>query len=140
MRVFGPQGTAAPSSIKRKSKPGSSGEAFSVAPQEEKSAAPITGAGPLAALDSLLALQGVGTPTDSPSRGLKRAHDLLDLLDGVQIGLLTGRLPKAKLTQLVNALARARETVSDIRLQSVLDEVELRAAVELAKLQQEGVA
>jgi hypothetical protein len=95
----------------------------------------VAGPGPIAALDSILALQGLEDSTDSRSKGLKHGEQLLDMLDQVRDGLLAGGIPRATLNRLANAVSRRHEQFADPRLQSVLDEIELRAHVELAKLE-----
>jgi len=52
----------------------------------------------------------------------------------VRVGLLTGRVPKATRERLVTQIAQRRSTGGDPRLGQLLDEIELRARVELAKL------
>ena len=63
-----------------------------------------------------------------------RAEDMLDHLDDIRLGLLMGAIPISKLTSLVQVVKDQRDQVDDPRLASVLDEIEVRAAVELAKL------
>jgi len=48
--------------------------------------------------------------------------------------LLAGSVPKDRLIQLAQMVRARRDTVSDPRLATILDEIELRAEVELAKL------
>jgi len=123
--------------VRRVSKgPGHTGESFSVSTvQEEPHAAVVAGPGPIAALDSILALQGLEDSTDGRSRGLKYGEQILDMLDQVRDGLLAGGIPRATLNRLANAVSRRHDQFADPRLQSVLDEIELRAHVELAKLE-----
>lgn len=114
----------------------SSGSTFSVSSaSEEPHAQVVSGPGPIAALDSILALQGMDDSTDGRSKGLKHGEQLLDMLDQVRDGLLAGGIPRATLNRLANAVTRRHEAFADPRLQSVLDEIELRAHVELAKLE-----
>ena len=109
---------------------------FSVSsPPEEPVASMVSGPGPIAALDSILALQGMDDTTDGRSRGMKHGEHLLDMLDQVRDGLLAGGIPRATLNRLANAVTRRQEQFADPHLQSVLDEIELRAHVELAKLE-----
>jgi hypothetical protein len=98
-------------------------------------AASVSGPGPIAALDSLLALQGVGDATSGRSKGLARGSQLLDMLDEVRDGLLSGTMPRATLSRLAHAVSQREDHFADPGLQSVLDEIELRARVELAKLE-----
>lgn len=125
------------SSVRRAAKSaGPSGSSFSVSSApEEPHANVVAGPGPIAALDSILALQGLEDSTDGRSRGLKHGEQLLDMLDQVRDGLLAGGIPRATLNRLANAVTRRHEQFADPRLQSVLDEIELRAHVELAKLE-----
>jgi hypothetical protein len=98
-------------------------------------AASVSGPGPIAALDSLLALQGVGDATSGRSRGLARAGHLLDMLDEVRDGLLSGTMSRATLSRLAHAVGQRQNHFADPGLQPILDEIELRAHVELAKLE-----
>ena len=113
-----------------------SGGSFSLSStQEETHASMVSGPGPIAALDSILALQELEDSTEGRSRGLKHGEQLLDMLDQVRDGLLAGGIPRATLNRLANAITKRHEQFADPRLQSVLDEIELRAHVELAKLE-----
>ena len=60
---------------------------------------------------------------------------MLDLLDDVRLGLLEGTIPASRLIALADTVRGKRDEVSDPRLAEVLDEIELRAAVEAAKVQ-----
>jgi hypothetical protein len=84
-------------------------------------------------MDSLLALQGVPDGTEGKRRAVRRAGDMLDLLDDIRVGLLEGTLPLGKLQGLLHVVQTRREAVADPALSAVLDEIELRAQVELAK-------
>lgn len=88
------------------------------------------------ALGGLLALQEVSDPLEERRRGTARGDDLLAKLDQIRLGLLTGRIPEQNLKALVKTLRDDGVSVSDPGLRSVLEEIELRAAVELAKLGQ----
>lgn len=99
-------------------------------------AASVAAPGPLTALESILTLQNVDDAASGPSKSVAHGEQLLDLLDNVRDGLLSGGIPRTTLNQLANAVSRRHETFADPKLQSVLDEIELRAKVELAKLEQ----
>lgn len=81
-----------------------------------------------------LSLQEVGGASLGRSRGLARGTKLLDLLDGIRHGFLTGTIPADRLSALLGAVKAERDHVADPRLAQILDEIERRAAVELAKL------
>jgi hypothetical protein len=96
----------------------------------------VSGPGPIAALDSILTLQAMDDSTDGRSKGMAHGEQLLDMLDQVRDGLLAGGIPRTTLNRLANAVSRRHESFADPKLQTVLDEIELRAHVELAKLEQ----
>ena len=98
-------------------------------------AAALTGSGPIAAVETILALQGVEDSTGGQARGFAHGDQLLLLLDEVRDGLLAGGIPKLTLNRLAQAVAKRREGFADTRLQTILDEIDLRARVELAKLE-----
>ena len=123
------------SAVKRKSQDSSSG-GFSVSTPAETHAQFVAGPGPIAALDSILMLQGMDDSTQGKSKGLQHGEHLLDLLDSVRDGLLAGGIPRATLNKLAAAVTRRHEVFADPKLQDVLDQIELRAHVELAKLEQ----
>jgi hypothetical protein len=138
MEVNGPGKVDRASGIRRGGKTASAagGSTFTVSSApEEPHAGVVAGPGPIAALDSILALQGMDDSTDHRSKGLKHGEQLLDMLDQVRDGLLAGGIPRATLNRLANAVTRRQEQFADPRLQTVLDEIELRAHVELAKLE-----
>ncbi|MDY0882831.1 flagellar assembly protein FliX [Dongia soli] len=68
------------------------------------------------------------------SRAKQRGESILDQLEEIRLGLLLGVIPMAKLEGLAQLVRAKREQFQDPELQSILDEIELRAAVELAKL------
>jgi hypothetical protein len=111
-----------------------SGETFHVdSPGSARSSAPLTQSAPLTAVDTLLALQAVPEASEGRRRAVRRAGDMLDLLDEIRVGLLEGTVPEGKLKGLLRVVQSRREAVADPRLSAVLDEIELRAEVELAK-------
>ena len=121
-------------SIRRSARGQAAGGGFSVgvdAVDEGHAAARTAG---LAPLSPLYALQEVPDATARRARALRQGHDVLDRLDDLRMALLGGTLSGDRLQSLVEAVRAQRETVADPRLAAVLDEVELRAAVELAKL------
>jgi hypothetical protein len=86
-------------------------------------------------VEALLALQDVGSPTERKRRAVRRAGRILDTLDALKIGLLEGEISGADLDRLRRAVRDERDNTDDPALEAVLDEIELRAAVEVAKLE-----
>lgn len=95
-------------------------------------------AGPatLAGLDAVLLLQ---TETDTPQerrrRAARRGHDLLDGLDRLKASILGGRVGAGELRAVASRLAERAGSSGDPRLDGLMAEIELRTAVELAKLE-----
>jgi hypothetical protein len=103
---------------------------------------PATTAGPAAcaapaAIASLLALQDMaGAP--SPREVQQRAETLLQRLDRLHADLLDGRIDAGQLQQMADALRQPRPESGDRRLDDIVDAIELRVEVELAKWSGEG--
>jgi Class II flagellar assembly regulator len=134
MEIKGP-GRIETSVVKRKAPAGAPASAFTIEEHGESHAQIVAGPGPIAALDSILMLQGMDDSTQGKSKGLAHGEQLLDLLDSVRDGLLAGGIPRATLNKLAAAVTRRHEAFADPKLQDVLDQIELRAHVELAKLE-----
>lgn len=86
-------------------------------------------------VEAMLALQDVESPTERKRRSVRRAGHLLDQLDGIKVALLGGDLSANQLDSLARAVREQRSATDDPQLEAVLDEIETRAAVELAKLE-----
>lgn len=137
MKVTGPGSTQSSSSVRRARRPGEGeGSKFADQIRGEEPAAPasVSAATPLTPLDALLAVQEAGSSTQGRSKGLIRGGRMLDLLDDVRHGLLRGTVPVSKLESLLGLVRNQRDRIDDPRLAEILDEIEVRAAVELAKL------
>ncbi len=137
MEIKGP-GKVETSSIRRASRPaGTSSSTFTLADAPETVRGQVvSSAGPLTAVDNILMLQGVDDSLSGRSKGLVHGEELLDMLDEVRDGLLSGGIPRRTLNKIANAVSKRQDGFADPKLQNVLDEIELRAKVELAKLEQ----
>ncbi len=94
----------------------------------------VSGTAASVAIDPLLAIQEVADVAFDAARAKARGDAILDRLDELRHGLLMGHLPKQKLRELTSLVRAERVNVQDRRLSDVLDQIELRAEVELAKL------
>ena len=101
--------------------------------QASEAVGSVHSASPLASIEGLLGLQDVGSSTDGRSKGLARANDMLDMLEGIRRGILLGALSSTDLRRLADMARNGRDKGADPRLDAVLEEIELRAEVELAK-------
>ena len=115
------------------------GEGFRIAgasaPAAPAQVSSVSGAGGVMGVEALIALQDVESPTERKRRSVRRAGHLLDELDKLKIALLGGDLGPGQLDALARAVREQRSSTDDPRLEAVLDEIETRAAVELAKLE-----
>ena len=110
--------------------------AFASDLEGETPAAASVGAGAsLGQVDALLALQEVPDSLVGDAGAKRRGEELLEELEQLRLGLLAGVLPREGLDRLTRLLAERRGEIDDPRLAAVIDEIELRAAVELAKLE-----
>lgn len=112
-----------------------SGAKFSVTEEEVEvataSAVPL--ASPIGSIDVIMALQGVGDSTDQNEKTAQKGEDLLEKLDEIRHGLLMGNVSPQKLLQLKETLASYKISGSDPKLAEIVKDIEVRAAVELAK-------
>lgn len=116
---------------------GRTGSGMAFVPAGEDNAVRVAGAAPMAAaadIDAILALQAVEDPAVAKKkRAMRRGASLLDMLDAIKADLLIGRVGADQLDQLMVLLGEVRER-SMPGLDAVLDDIELRVRVELAKL------
>lgn len=97
---------------------------------------PTVEGGGVGAVESVFALQEVPNSTDGRSRAILRdyGNDLLDRLDDLRLGILNGAYSKERLAELAQNLRKKRQNSEDSRLNEIIEEIELRAEVEIAKL------
>jgi len=139
MKVSGVGSGAPTGGARRTDKTTSKGEfkqALANAIEPADNAAPMEASASVGVVDALFTIQAVAEPTEREARRrlVRRGEDLLDRLEEVRHGLLVGSVSKDKLVALAQLVRSRREGCGDPRLAAVLDEIELRAEVELAKL------
>lgn len=88
-----------------------------------------SGVAPAAGVSAVLAA-GDGGPT---GRAVARAEAVVSALDGLRLAMLEGGSGEAATAMLKRVSGRARDATGDERLEALLDAVDVRAAVELAK-------
>ena len=89
----------------------------------------------VASLEAMLSLQEIVDPAERRRRAVKRGHRLLDELDGLKLALLDGAVTRSDVSRLTGLIADRRESSGDPGLDDVLSQIDVRVAVELAKLQ-----
>ena len=89
----------------------------------------------LSGIGSILAAQELSEDQNHSSNKqmIRFATDILDRLDEVQRDILLGNLSKDRLIKLAQQLRSKKREVSDPALLQIIKDIELRAAVELAK-------
>ena len=100
-----------------------------------RAAMPVPEPPPLTAIDTLIALQEVPDMMAGKAKAARRGRDMLDLLEDIRDGLLQGGISRATLNRLLQLVNVKREEFADPGLSALLDDIELRARVELAKFQ-----
>ena len=141
MRVTG-YGTIRPATTTRRTgaASSSSGSSFAdvlAAAQGEGAGASthISDVAATAAMGGLFALQEITEEEKRRSRWIKRGKDMLSSLDKLRAQLLMGEIPAHMLSELAENLAQEKEEITDPRLMMIIEDIELRVAVELAKLE-----
>ncbi|MGF1591683.1 MAG: flagellar assembly protein FliX [Kiloniellaceae bacterium] len=91
------------------------------------------GAAPVHSLSALLAVQEVDDSVEGRARARRRGADLLDQLEELRLAIALGEVPLAQLENLAKLLAQRQAAADDPKLAQIINEIEIRAAVELAK-------
>ena len=101
-----------------------------------ESAQAVDTVAPAGAVDALFAVQEVPDATDGRSRKVLQqfGDELLDSLDDLRLAILAGAISKEKLAELAQKLRQKRQDSDDPRLNEIIEEIELRCEVEVAKL------
>ena len=137
MKVSGTSGVGAAGGAGKAKPAGGEGFQLNQAPAAAGAAqvARAGGVGGVMSVDAILALQDIGGPLERKRRAVSRAGRILDVLEDVKIALLSGDVSVNDLERLQKAVRDERLSTDDERLEGVLNEIETRAAVELAKLE-----
>jgi hypothetical protein len=144
MKVEGPRGPSSVQPKKTAKTERSSGAGFAAAlgkvsggDEAPESAAGVDVASGVAGVDGIFAAQSVdagGAGPEERKRRAARGAEILDRLEEIRRGLLMGAIPKDRLAELARIVREKREKGADPVISRLLDEIELRAEVELAKL------
>jgi len=137
MKIEGPKQTGAASKSKKSSKTSGTGSFSDFIASGPKESAATSATQSIASVDALLAIQGAEDPTERASRGRmrERAMSVLEELDKIRLAMLGGNLTIGHMVDIADVVASHRERVNDPKLTAIMDEIDLRAQVELAKMQ-----
>lgn len=136
MRVSGPGRVGSTQKARGSKSASKTGKKFSV-PEDAAETVPtsnVASASPITSIDAILALQGVDDSASGNKKALTKGQDLLDRLDEIRHGLLLGSIPVDRLKRLQETLNSIEVSATDPKLAEIVKEIEVRAAVELAKL------
>lgn len=91
----------------------------------------------IASVDILLAAQSVDDATQGKAKrqAKQRATSILDKLNNLKVAIVSGKVTIGHMISIADVVASHRETITDPELTAILDEIDLRAHVELAKLE-----
>jgi hypothetical protein len=140
MKIDGPKSSSEISKKKNAKKTSSGDGAFGAMLGGSDSASGAGGmsmSSNIAGVDALLMAQAADDPLQGKAkRQMKeRATSILDKLNDLKIAMVSGKVTIGHMISIADVVASHRETITDPELSAILDEIDLRAHVELAKLQ-----
>jgi hypothetical protein len=94
----------------------------------------VSSTGRISAVDSIISIQEISAESNGKNNAQKRASKMLEKLEDIRVGLLLGEIPRSNLEELSEVVRSTREESIDSNLSEILDDIELRARIELAKL------
>jgi hypothetical protein len=83
-------------------------------------------------LDAILALQAVEDPLFAKRKTVRRGRSLLDHLEALKADVVLGKVSEARLDRMLFLVRQAKEQVNP-ELDALIEDIELRVLVELAK-------
>lgn len=137
MKVEGPSKTSGAQKAGKAKKTGKTDSTFDdmVAGAAQESSG-VSAAQSITRVDALLAVQGVDSSTERAAR--RRMHQrgdaILTHLDDLKLSLLSGGLTVGQVVNIADVVASHRERINDPEMSALLDEIDLRAQIELAKI------
>lgn len=136
MRVSGPGRVGSTQKSKSGKSASKTGEKFTIPGDSSETVATsnVASSSPITSIDAIVALQGVDDSTSGNQKAVQKGKDLLDRLEEIRHGLLVGSIPVERLKQLQQTLSSYDVKSEDPKLAAIVEEIEVRAAVELAKL------
>ena len=137
MHISDISGVKNASDIKKRRRVGDGGlfASFLDAAGDAADAASVSTLNAPSAASSLFALQEVSEFDVERKKAFKRGHSMLDALERLRRQLIVGEVPHSTLQSLASELSAERAQIADPQLLEILDDIELRLAVELAKLE-----
>ncbi len=142
MKIEGPKKSSNTSNTKKSSRTGKSSSSdrasfashlsASMGSDASDEANNVAGA---SGISGILGIQAAAEATERENRkkALEYGDDILADLDDLRLGLVTGQYSLQQLERLSQNLQNRRDNIDDQKLIDILDEIDLRAQVEIAK-------
>jgi len=140
MKIEGPKSSSDINKKKDVKKTASGDGAFKSMMDDAGGAAESAGASMsagIASVDILLAAQSVDDATQGKAKrqAKQRADTILDKLNDLKVAMVSGNITLGHMISIADVVASHRDNITDPELTAILDEIDLRAHVELAKLE-----
>lgn len=132
-KIDGLGGVRTTQTVRRAAKSDSGGTSFAKQIEDTEETGATGGLTGASTISGILGVQEVDDALSRASKGKMRAEDILDRLEDLRLELLSGGISRDKLMQLSRIVNIRRAQITDPRLAEVLDAIDLRAQVELAK-------
>lgn len=137
MKVEGPSKTQKTSKTDKAKKTGKTDSTFGdMVTGATKGTSGVSATQSIAKVDALLAVQGAESATERSAkrRMRERGEQVLRQLDHLRLAILTGNLNIGQVIDIADVVASHREKINDPKMSAVLDEIDLRAQIEIAKM------
>lgn len=136
MKIEGPSKSQGVGGGKKAGKVDADGSFEDFIASAPKGTAPAAPTHTIARVDALLSVQGAESPAERAAkrRMRERGDDILKELDRLKMSLLTGTMTLGQIVDIADVVASHREKIPDPALTAILDEIDLRAQIEIAKV------
>lgn len=137
MKIEGPSKTQNASKSGKAKKSGKTDATFgNMVADASQGASSAAATQSIAKVDALLAVQGTESATERSAkrRMRERGEKVLRQLDHLRLAILTGNLTLGQVLDVADVVASHRENITDAGMTAVLDEIDLRAQIEIAKM------
>ncbi|MCB1840432.1 MAG: flagellar assembly protein FliX [Alphaproteobacteria bacterium] len=136
MKVEGPKKSQSASQSKKSSASGADSVDFSQYIKSSQESPSVATAKAITNVDALLAVQAAEDPTERAARQRMqdRSDKIIQGLEKIRLAMLSGDLTVGHMIDIADVVASHRERIQDPKLTDIMDEIDLRAQVELAKM------
>ncbi len=136
MKISDISNTQKISSVSKKRSNNSGGDSFDSLISDDigtVATEPTTHTSPVSSMDSLLSAQFVDYDTKDEKKKIEYGNQLLNELNNLKLQLLNGSTSPTSVKTILSAIKHHADSHIDPRLNDIIQEIELRAEVEIAK-------